>query len=128
MTNLKITLISYWVSAPLLTDVSKAFDCLPHDLLIAKLHAYGIKKGSLNLLLPYFQNRKQRVLLNNTYSEWIDILCGLRQRSLLGPLLFNIFFIYYLFLFLHDSPIANYADDNTPYCTDLKISDVLIKL
>ena len=109
-------------SAALLTDLSKAFDCLPYDLLIAKLHAYGIKKGSLDLLFSYLKNRKQRVHLNNTYSEWIEILFGLLQGSILGPLLFNRF-LCYLFLF-----VANYADDNTPYCTGLKISDVLIKL
>ena len=49
------------------------------------------------------------------------------QGSILGPLLFNIF-LCDLFLFLHDIPLANYSDDNTPYCTGLKISDVLIKL
>ena len=114
-------------SAALLTDLSKAFDCLPHDLLIAKLHAYGIKKGSLKLLFSYLKNRKQRVRLNNTYSEWIDILFGVPQGSILGPLLFNIF-LCDLFFFVHDIPVANYPDDNTPYCTGLKISDVLIKL
>ena len=110
-----------------MNDLSKAFDCLPHDLLIAKLHAYGIKKGSLNLLFSYLKNRKQRVRLNNTYSEWIDILFGVPQGSILGPLLFNIF-LCDLFLFLHDIPMANYADSNIPYSTGLKISDVLIKL
>ena len=74
-------------SAALMTDLSNVFDCLLHDLLIAKLHAYGIKKGSLNLLFSYFKIRKQRVCLNNSYSEWIDILFGAPQGSILDPFL-----------------------------------------
>ena len=110
-----------------MTDLSKAFDCLPHDLLIAKLYAYGIEKGCLNLLFSYLKNRKQRFRLNNTDSEWINILFGVPHGSILGPLLFNIC-LFDLFLFLHDIPVANYADDNTPHCTGLKVLDVLIKL
>ena len=125
--KLRKSLDSEGALAALLTDLSKAFDCLPHDLLIAKLHAYGIKEGSFNLFFSYLKNRKQRVRLNNTYSEWVDILFGVPQESIVGSLLFNIF-LCDLFLFLHDTPVANYADDNTPYCTGLKISDVLIKL
>ena len=94
---------------------------------VAKLHAYGIQKESLNFLFSYLKNRKQRVRLNNTYSEWIDILFGVPQGSRLGPLLFNIF-LCDLFLFLHDIPVANYAGDNTPYCTGSKTSEALIKL
>ena len=102
-----------------MTDLSKAFDCLLHELLIAKLHDYGIKKVSLNFLLFYLKNRKQRVRLNNIYSEWTDILFGVSHGSILAPLLFNIF-LCDLFLFLHGIPMANYVDDNTPYCTGLK--------
>ena len=93
------------------------------DLLLAKLHADGIKKGSLNLLLSYLKNRKQRVRLNNTYRyfNW----CA--SRIYTWPLLFNIF-LCDLLLFLHGIPVANYADDNTPFCAGLKISDILIKL
>ena len=65
--------------------------------------------------------------MNSTYSEWIDILFGVPQVSTLCLLLFNIF-LCNLFLFLHDILAVNYADDNTPYCTGLKISNVLIKL
>ena len=125
--KLRKSLDSVGSSATLLTNLSKAFDCLLQDLLIAKLHAYDIKKGSLKLLFSYLKNRKQRVRLNNTYSEWMDILFSVPQGSILGPLLFNIF-LCDLFLFLDDNPVANYADNNTPYCTGLKISDVLIKL
>ena len=114
-------------SAALLTDLSKAFDCLPHDLLIAKLHAYGVDEVSLNFLLSYLTNRKQRVRINNTYSKWMDILFGVPQGSILGPLLFNIF-LCDLFLFVKDVDIASYADDNTPFSTGLKVQNALTKL
>ena len=90
------------------------------------LHAYGIKIESFNLLFFYLKNRKQRVSLNNTYSEWIDILYGVPQGSITGPLLFSIF-LCGPYLFLHDIPMANYTNDHTSYCTGLKILNVLIK-
>ena len=79
------------------------------------------------MLFSYLKNRKQRVRLNNTYSEWIDILFGAPQGSILRPLLFNIF-LCDLFLLFHDIPVENYADDSTPYCTGLKNLDVVTKL
>ena len=102
------------ICGALLTDLSKAFDCLPHDLLLAKLHAYRLDSKSLKLLSNYLSNRKQRVRIGNVYSSWHDILAGVPEGSILGPLLFNIF-LSDLFLFLNDVDIANYADDNTPY-------------
>ena len=60
----------------LLTDLSKAFDCLPHDLLIAKLNAYGFDKKALKLIHSYLSNRKQRVKVNDSYSSWREILYG----------------------------------------------------
>ena len=100
--------------AALLTDLSKAFDCLPHDLLIAKLHAYGCDLPSLKLLNCYLRNRRQRVKINNFYSSWAEILFGVSQGSILGPILFNIF-LSDLFLFIKNKDVASYADDTTPY-------------
>ena len=60
----------------LLTDLSKAFDCLIHDLLIAKLDAYGTDNDSLRFIHDYLTNRKQRVKINSSYSSWRDIICG----------------------------------------------------
>ena len=75
----------------LLTDLSKAFDCLPHDLLTAKLRAYGLDMSSLKFLHCYLTKRRQIVKINNTYSSLSEIPSGIPQGSIFGPLLFDIF-------------------------------------
>lgn len=75
----------------LLTDISKAFDCVPNELLIAKLHTSGFNMKSLNLVYDYLYNRKCRVKLGGAYSSWREILYGVPLGLILGPLLFNIF-------------------------------------
>ena len=92
-------------------DLSKAFDCLPKNLLLAELHAYGVKK-SLLLIQNYFSDRKQRVKVKGLYSSWGELGQGVPQGSILGPLLFNIF-INDIFYSLTDGSICNFADDNT---------------
>ena len=111
----------------ILTDLSKAFDCLSHNLLIAKLEAYGFEKSALLFIQDYLKSRKQRTKINGAYSSWRDLKCGVPQGSILGPLLFNIF-INDIFYFLDGAKIANYADDNSTYTTADNVEDLLLKL
>ena len=73
----------------LITELSKAFDRLPHDIIIAKLNAYGFDMKELNFIYDYLSNRKQSTKIDNAYSFWQNILYGVPQGSILGPLLFN---------------------------------------
>ena len=89
--NWKAALDSNLFTGAVLMDLSKAFDCIPHDLLIAKLHAYGFSFETLTFLNSYLRNRKQCVKINNICSDFLKILSGVPQGSILGPILFNIF-------------------------------------
>ena len=74
-----------------LMDLSKAFNCIPHNLLIAKLDAYGFGRDIVEYVYSYLENRKQCVKINNTKSDFKYILSGVPQGSIVGPILFNLF-------------------------------------
>ena len=94
------------VLGALLTDWLRAFNCIPHELFILKVEAYGFQTDAVNLVYDYLSNRKQRIKINKTFSSWKDIEYGVLQGSILGALLFNIH-LCELFYFLEDLDIAS---------------------
>ena len=125
--NLRKSLDKGLKTGVLLTDLSKVFNSISHDLLIAKLNAYGFCKNAFNLVNDYLTDRKQRTKIVDTFSSWRDKLYGVLQGSFLGPLLFNIY-LSDLFLFLKEFKIANYADDCSPFEFSGSINELIHKL
>ena len=127
-----LSMLEKWKSAvdkgkyfgALLTDLSKAFDCISHELILAKLHAYGFSLRALRLIHSYLTNRKQRTRVNGDYSSWEEILFGAPQGSKVGPLLFNTF-LFEFFLVMKETSFASYADNNTSYITAENLDEVI---
>ena len=92
--------------------------------MIAKLNSYGFDKSALLFVYDYLKSRTQRTKVNGAYSSWSELLSGVPQGSILGPLLFNIF-INDIFWFVDKTEIANYADDNTTYGAEKCIMTLL---
>ena len=87
---------------------------LSHCLLIGKLDAHGFHYDSLAFIQSYLSERQQRTKVSNACSTYSDILYGVPQVSILGPLLFNIY-ITDMFYNIDNCDIASYADENAPY-------------
>ena len=127
MDTCKNSLDKKGVVGALLMDLSKAFDCIDHELLIAKPSAYGFCNDALLMIYSYLTGRKQRVKVNGSFSTWRETFAGVPQGSVLGPLLFNIY-INDLFFSVMDTAVCNFADDTTIFAADCQLDRVLERL
>ena len=93
-------------------NLSKAFDSLNHELLIAKLKCYGLDQNAVDFFRSYLSNPCLCCKINNTIGDWRKIIAGVPQVSMLGPLLINIF-LNDIFFFLKDANLGNYMDNST---------------
>ena len=115
------------VVGTILMDLNKAYDCLPHDLLIAKFAAYGFKNTVLAFITGYLTNYLQLVKIGSTFTSYLEILRGVPQGSILGPILYNIIINHFMF-FIKETEVCNFADDTTIHSCSLNYEEAYRKL
>ena len=102
-------------------DLSNAFDTLNHELLIAKLSAYGFNNQSLKLIQSYLTNRQQKTKINKGFRRWAELLQGVPQGSVFGPLISNIYLNDLFFL-------VDYMEDTTFFNCDKDLGSIINRL
>ena len=112
----------------ILMDLSKAFDCIPHGLLLTKLKCHDISDQACLLLKSYISDRKQRIKVGHSRSEWGSVAQGVPQGSILGPLIFNIFINDIFYVLENVCNLYNYAGDDTLLNTHRSITCLKTKL
>ena len=109
------------LTAAAFLDISKAFNCVNHDILLSKLACYGVMDDSLVWFASYLSSRMQRVCLQGSSSGWGLVRAGVPQGSILGPLLFSIY-VNNLPAVVHNCQLSMYADDMEIHCSNADLS------
>ena len=111
-----------------LLDLSKAFDSISHEVLIEKMLSLGFSNGANALIASFLNKRIQRVNVNGIFSDWIEIKRGVPQRTVPGPLLFNLNVNDIQERLNEGCTLVQYADDCMVFSSSIISEDALNRL